>query len=145
MSSKIVCTSAYCDVLHVGHLECFERSKELAGPDGKLIVIINTAAQAALKKGKEFMPEKERLAIVKALRCVDDAFLAVDTDRTVCKSIRLARQRYGVQIFTKGGDRFASEIPESAVCRELGIQIVDGLGDKIQSSSALTGIKEFGK
>ena len=35
------------------------------------------------------------------------------------------------------------EIPESKVCKELGIQIVDGLGEKIRSSSDLTGIKEL--
>ena len=34
------------------------------------------------------------------------------------------------------------EIPELKVCRELGINIVDGLGKKIRSSSKLTGIKK---
>jgi len=30
-------------------------------------------------------------------------------------------------IFTKGGDRFASEIPEAAILAAHGVQIVDGL------------------
>ena len=46
-------------------------------------------------------------------------------------------------IFAKGGDRFSNEIPEAKVCKELGIKIVDGLGEKIQSSSWL--IKESRK
>ena len=39
--------------------------------------------------------------------------------------------------------RFRGEIPEFKVCKELGIKIVDGLGEKIRSSSDLTGIKEI--
>ena len=35
------------------------------------------------------------------------------------------------------------EIPESKVCKENNIQIIDGLGDKIRSSSDLTGLKEI--
>ena len=44
-------------------------------------------------------------------------------------------------IFAKGGDRKINEIPESKICEDLGIKIVDGLGQKIRSSSDLTGIK----
>ena len=45
-------------------------------------------------------------------------------------------------IFCNGGDRHLEEIPETEVCEKLGIQMVDGLGDKIRSSSDLTGLKE---
>jgi hypothetical protein len=38
-------------------------------------------------------------------------------------------------IFGKGGDRFVWNIPEVAVCKELGIEIKDGLGIKNHSSS----------
>eukprot|EP00952_Eustigmatos_sp_NYUAD-ZCMA_P010498 42979-Eustigmatos_ZCMA.PRE.1 len=142
-TSRIVCTSMYADPLHSGHLELLQLSKELAGPNGKLIVIVNTDAQAKLKKGRSFMPQHERLAIISALRYVDEAFLSVDSDKSVCESIRYAHQNYKIDTFSKGGDRFSHEIPEAAICRELGIQIVDGLGAKIQSSSALTGIQEI--
>lgn len=40
-------------------------------------------------------------------------------------------------IFAKGGDRFEGEIPETKTCKELNIKIVDGLGEKIESSSNL--------
>jgi D-beta-D-heptose 7-phosphate kinase/D-beta-D-heptose 1-phosphate adenosyltransferase len=40
-------------------------------------------------------------------------------------------------IFAKGGDRYSSEIPEAAVCKRLGIHMIDGLGAKVQSSSWL--------
>ncbi len=79
------------------------------------------------------MPFKERLEIVKALRCVDEVFASIDEDKTVCKSL----EALNPDIFAKGGDRMAGEIPEGEVCRRLGIKIIDGLGEKIQSSSDL--------
>lgn len=137
---KIVITSGYFDPIHVGHLECLELAKELGD---KLVVIVNNDHQAHLKKGKAFMPCHDRMKIVQALKCVDETFLAVDTDRSVCLSIeaiwQLQRQCEEEEIiFAKGGDRLSTEIPEAAVCRRLDIKIVDGLGEKIRSSSDLT-------
>ena len=39
--------------------------------------------------------------------------------------------------FANGGDQNNETIPEILVCNELGIELIDGLGDKIQSSSWL--------
>lgn len=126
----IVAASGYFDPLHVGHLENLELAKKLGD---KLVVIVNNTEQAILKKGKEFMPFKERIEIVKALRCVDEVFPSIDTDKTVCKSLEAVHP----DIFAKGGDRLNGEIPETAICKKLGIKIIDGLGEKIQSSSSL--------
>lgn len=132
---RIVAASGYFNPLHKGHVEYLERAKTLGD---KLIVIVNNDFQVKLKGSKEFMDEQERLTIVRSLRCVDMAILAVDKDPTVCRSLEIVRP----DIFAKGGDRFTYEIPESKICRELGIGIVDGLGDKIQSSSWLLGRKD---
>ena len=132
---KIVATSGYFDPLHVGHLECLELAKQLGD---KLIVIVNSDLQAKLKKGKSFMKQKDRMKIISALKCVDEVFLSIDKDKSQCKSLRYLKP----DVFAKGGDRMSDEIPESKVCRELGIEIVDGLGEKIRSSSDLTGIKK---
>ena len=43
--------------------------------------------------------------------------------------------------FVNGGDAFNDKIPERPICEELGIELIDGLGDKIRSSSWLTGLK----
>jgi hypothetical protein len=40
-------------------------------------------------------------------------------------------------IFTNGGDQTEQTIAEDVICRKLGIKMVFGLGDKIQSSSWL--------
>ena len=39
--------------------------------------------------------------------------------------------------FANGGDQNNDTIPESVICNKLGIILIDGLGDKIQSSSWL--------
>ena len=129
-----VAVSGYFDPLHVGHLEMLERAKSLGD---KLVVIVNNDDQAMLKKGKSFMHQDDRLRIVRALECVDQAFLSVDKDRTVCKSLRLCVPH----IFANGGDRTENEVPEAKICKELNIEMVDGLGKKIRSSSDYTGLK----
>ena len=133
---KIVVSSGYFDPLHVGHLECLELAKQLGD---KLIVIVNSDLQAKLKKGESFMKEEDRMKIISALKCVDEVFLSIDKDKTQCKSLSYLKP----DIFAKGGDRISNEIPESKICIELGIEIVDGLGKKIRSSSELTGIKKI--
>jgi cytidyltransferase-like protein len=133
-----VCVSGYFDPLHVGHLEYLTKAKELAGPGGKLVVIVNNDHQATLKKGRPFMRESERIEIVKALRVVDEVHLSIDTDRTVCETIKIVPMTH----FVNGGDQNNDSIPERPVCKHLGIQLIDGLGDKIQSSSWLTGLKQ---
>nr|AQS31713.1 hypothetical protein [uncultured archaeon]AQS31815.1 hypothetical protein [uncultured archaeon] len=143
---KIVIASGYFDPLHIGHIEHLQLAKEIAGENGKLIVIVNNDKQARLKKGYEFMPLKERAEIVKALACVDDVFISIDEDKSVIKSIRAVHEKYGANIFAKGGDRFAYEMPETPTCNELGIEIIHGLGEKIQSSSELVArSREFEK
>lgn len=132
---KIVAASGYFNPIHKGHIEYLEKAKSLGD---KLVVIVNSDHQRALKGSKHFMDQEERMLIVKSLRCVDDVILSVDIDSTVCESLRLLKPH----IFAKGGDRFASEIPEAKVCQEMRIEMVDGLGNKIQSSSWLLAGKE---
>ena len=124
---KIVAVSGYFDPIHVGHIEYFKLAKKLGD---KLVVILNNDEQAKLKKGSAFMPQEERKAILEALRDVDEVFLSIDKDGTVCRSLEALKP----DIFAKGGDRFIGEVPETEVCREMGIEMIDSLGKKIQSS-----------
>ena len=131
-----VAVSGYFDPIHVGHLEYLRMAKELGD---SLVVIVNNNYQCKLKKGKHFMDENDRVEIVKALRFVDEVFLSVDNDRTVCKSLEEIKP----DIFANGGDRATSEVPETPICKKFNIRMVDGLGDKIRSSSSLTGLSEI--
>lgn len=133
MSCRVVVASGYFDPLHTGHLTYLERSKELAGPNGKLVVIVNNDQQAALKKGRAFLPARERVRLVRALRCVDVAIEAIDADRSVCATLRVLHPDF----FTNGGDQCNANIPEASTCQEMGITMVDGLGEKINSSSKI--------
>ena len=133
---KKVCISGYFDPLHIGHLEYINKAKELGD---YLVVIVNNNSQCILKKGKFFMDEKDRVEIIKNLKSVDEVFLSIDKDKTVSKSL----EKLKPSVFANGGDRKNYEIPESKICKEHGIEIIDGLGDKIRSSSDLTGIKEI--
>lgn len=135
---KRICISGYFDPIHVGHIEYMKRSKELGD---YLIVIINNDKQAMLKKGKSFMNENERMEIIKSIRYVDEVILSIDKDRTVCKTLDLITPV--PYAFCNGGDQTNDRIPEAPICNEKGILLIDGLGDKIQSSSWLTGLKKL--
>jgi cytidyltransferase-like protein len=127
---KVVATSGYFDPLHHGHVELFKLSKQLGE---YLIVIINNDNQTLQKKGYVFMPAEEKAKIISELKCVDEVFISIDEDQTQCKTLEYLKPH----IFTKGGDRYAYEIPETSICKKYGIQIIDGVGKKIQSSSEL--------
>jgi len=131
-----VAVSGYFDPLHVGHLEYLKMAKNLGD---HLIVIVNNNHQCKLKKGKPFMDEADRVQIVKELKDVDDVFLSIDLDKTVCRSLEEIKP----DVFANGGDRSTNEVPETKICEKYNIKMIDGLGDKIRSSSTLTGLKEI--
>lgn len=141
MTEKIIITSGYFDPIHAGHIEYLKLAKSFGG---KVIVILSRDNQCALKKGKAFMPQEERKIILESIRFVDEVFMSVDKDKSSVESIKaIAEKNKGKEIiYAKGGDRFSSEIPEAKICKELGIKIVDKLGNKIQSSSKLTGLEK---
>ena len=137
MKSKIVIVSGYFNPIHKGHLEYFINAKS----QGELLfVIVNSDYQRALKGSKEFQKEDERLFLVQHIKEVDQAFLSIDKDRTVCKTLELIYSKFGSTYelaFANGGDQNNDSIPEVPICRALGIRLIDGLGEKIQSSSWL--------
>ena len=110
LRSPNVFISLYADPIHAGHIEYIRLSKALADErGGKLIVCVNNDAQATLKKGRPFMKCAERLIILQALRDVDVAFASIDADRSVCASLRLAHETWGVGAVGHGGDRHSGK------------------------------------
>ena len=134
---KAIIVSGYFNPLHKGHIELFEISKQLCD---MLIVIVNSDLQRYLKGNKEFQLEEERLEIIKSIRYVDWATISIDTDKTQNESIKEIYSIYKDThklAFANGGDQNNITIPEADICRELGIELIEGLGNKIQSSSWL--------
>ena len=137
MKPKAIIVSGYFNPIHKGHIEYFDNSKAKCD---KLIVIVNSDHQRALKGSKEFQKEDERVFIVSNIKSVDQVFLSVDQDRTVCATIKYIHQQLSNDYqlaFGNGGDQNNNSIPEVPICIELSIELIDGLGDKIQSSSWL--------
>jgi D-beta-D-heptose 7-phosphate kinase/D-beta-D-heptose 1-phosphate adenosyltransferase len=137
MKKKAVIVSGYFNPIHKGHIEYFNAAKELGDA---LFVIVNNDDQRVLKGSKEFQTQEERVFIVQSIKATDKVFLSIDADRTVCETIayihRNESQEYDLA-FANGGDQNNTSIPEAPICAQLNIKLLDGLGEKIQSSSWL--------
>ena len=134
---KAIIISGYFNPLHKGHLELFEKAK---AKGDELWVIVNSDFQRELKGSKAFMEEDERLIIVVAIGIVDKALISIDKDKTQCASLTYLAEKYSSEyelFFANGGDQNNDSIPEAPICKEKGISLIEGLGDKIQSSSWL--------
>lgn len=134
---KAVIVSGYFNPIHKGHLELFEKAKQVGD---FLIVIVNSDLQRELKGSKEFQDENERLLIVQSLKNTSFSLISVDKDSTQIETIKKLYEMFGGVFdlhFANGGDQDNTTIPEADICNQLGVKLVDGLGDKIQSSSWL--------
>lgn len=135
----VVAVSGYFNPLHVGHLVMIKQAKKMGD---KLVAIVNNDHQVKLKGSVPFMSLMDRVKIIKALRYVDEVFISIDKDKTVCKSLAKIKP----DIFANGGDRKnINDVPEYNICQKYGIKMVDGLGSKTRSSSVLIARAAFKK
>jgi len=132
----VVAVSGGFDPVHIGHVRMFREAKMLGD---ELVVILNNDNWLQLKKGFSFMSEEQRKEIIEAFEAVDRVMLTFHepgtSDISICKELETLKP----DIFAKGGDRTADNIPEYALCTELGIKMAFnvGHGGKVQSSSWL--------
>ena len=144
---KVMLISGGFDPVHKGHLEMIAEARKLAS---EVWVILNNDRWLSQKKGKEFMNEDEREYIMSQVKGVTKTFIChprIPTDKTVCDAIYSAvnvyRREFNTNLeemsmaFGNGGDRIEGNIPESEYCDSMGVDMVWGLGKKIQSSSWL--------
>jgi len=134
---KAVIVSGYFNPLHKGHLELFEKAKEVGD---LLIVIVNNDLQREIKGSQFFQDQDERIRIIRALSIVDMAWISIDKDSTQNETLKaMVDKFYGSMklAFANGGDQNNETIPEAEICKLFDIELIDGLGDKIQSSSWL--------
>ena len=126
-----VMVSGGFDPVHAGHIRMIRHAAEF----GDVIVIANSDNWLYRKKGFIFMEWTKRVEILNAIKGVVLVDSVDDTDGTVCEAIR----RLNPDFFANGGDRGKSNTPEQAVCEELGIELLWGIGgeEKLDSSSEL--------
>jgi D-beta-D-heptose 7-phosphate kinase/D-beta-D-heptose 1-phosphate adenosyltransferase len=128
---RIVVTSGGFDPIHPGHISSLQASAQFGDV---VAVVVNGDAFLRAKKGRPFQDLRTRSLIVSAIRGVDYVVpFEIEGDLTV----REALSRLRPAVFTKGGDRVdAQSIAEWDVCKELGIEVITGVGaDKQWSSS----------
>lgn len=80
--SKIVFTNGCFDVLHPGHIGLLRHARELAGPNGVVIVGINSDESVRRLKGdsRPVVNQRDREASLRALRYVDHVFVFDEPD-----------------------------------------------------------------
>lgn len=136
---KIVIVSGFFNPLHGGHLDMIEAAAKMGD---KLIVVVNNDVQQVMKKDKVILSEQNRIRLIRALRDVDEAIIALDQDPTVTETLQFIAKQYPDDelIFANGGDRDSEKaIPETDICKEYNIHMVFGVGgtEKADSSTRI--------
>jgi D-beta-D-heptose 7-phosphate kinase/D-beta-D-heptose 1-phosphate adenosyltransferase len=108
----------------------------------KLIVGINSDEWLIRKKGKNFLPEKERHEILSSIKYVDGCILFNDDDNTAIEAIKNVMMLfpYSQIIFANGGDRTEKNIPEMIFDNVI---FVFGVGGKDKKNSSSWILKKY--
>ncbi|WP_461536749.1 adenylyltransferase/cytidyltransferase family protein [Spongorhabdus nitratireducens] len=129
-ATKTICVSGGFDPVHIGHL----RMMQQAATYGQLVVIVNSDQWLLRKKGYVFMPFTDRCELIEGFSCVARTVAVNDDDNSVCEALRRIQPDY----FANGGDRKLDNVPEVALCQQLGIKMLWNMGgEKVRSSSEL--------
>ena len=130
---KIVIVTGGFDPLHSGHISYLNHADHLGD---HVVVGLNSDEWLTRKKGRPFMPWRERMIVLDNLHMVGEVIAFDDSDGTACDAIRQVRAKYPNDdvIFANGGDRTANNIPEM---KFEDVEFVFGVGgdNKANSSS----------
>jgi len=138
---KIVLITGGFDPVHSGHLAYIEAAKKL----GDILVVgVNSDSWLERKKGRAFMPWRERAEILKHIRNVDFVIDFDDQDGSSKHAIWMTRQSYpnDVIVFANGGDRTQDNIPEMSV-NDNNIIFEFGVGGTNKSNSSSWILEEW--
>ena len=101
---KVGYTCGVFDLFHVGHLNLLEKCKEMC--DYLIVGVCDDEYVHKIKEKEPIVLEKDRVRILKALRCVDDVQL-VDIETTNDKM--LAYSKFNFDVLFSGDDWKGSE------------------------------------
>ncbi|MDD2577821.1 MAG: adenylyltransferase/cytidyltransferase family protein [Candidatus Dojkabacteria bacterium] len=122
----IVATSGYFDPIHPGHVSCIMDSKKFGDI---LVVIVDGDSRCINKKGKAFIPAKDRADIVDAIKGVDYVIIHENPNATNCSEVlEIIRP----DIFTKGGDRDDKNRHDPNSPLKIEADLIESYGGKIE-------------
>ncbi|MCA4135183.1 PfkB family carbohydrate kinase [Arthrobacter sp. M4] len=109
----VVATGGCFDLLHAGHARTLAAARKLGDC---LIVCLNTDASVRRLKGprRPIVSEEDRAELLLALECVDAVILFDEDTPEACLS------RFQPDLWVKGGDYNADELPESRLLASWG-------------------------
>ena len=135
MANKIVLITGGFDPLHSGHIDYLKAGKLLGDT---LVVGLNSDDWLIRKKGRPFMPFKERQAVLENLKMVDKVISFDDSDNTARGAIFKVMSTFGYGkkiIFANGGDRVEGKVPEHDTYENI-VEFVYGVGGVTKKNSS---------
>lgn len=139
-----ICTGGF-DPLHEGHCDYINAAKSLCDV---LLVFPNSDEWLARKKGKSFMSQKTRTAILsnfKSVNLVIPMSEDNDADGSASWAITKARTMFPNDeiYFMNGGDRTQENIPESNVAASMNVHLIFGVGGENKANSSSDILKNW--
>ena len=122
---KIVFTNGCYDILHIGHIQCFQESKKLGDI---LIVAVNSDRSVGVLKGpsRPIVPEEERAELIAAMESVD--YVTIFDQEDPLEIIAAVKP----DILVKGGDWSIDTI--------VGRELVESYGGTVMTLPMVPGI-----
>jgi D-beta-D-heptose 7-phosphate kinase / D-beta-D-heptose 1-phosphate adenosyltransferase len=115
--ATVVATGGCFDVFHAGHLQLLDQARRLGD---RLVVLVNSDASVGRLKGpgRPVHRVEDRVRVLRALTCVDSVVVFDEDDP------REALRRIRPDVWVKGGDYTAAQLPEAPLVRSWGGRVV---------------------
>ena len=143
--NDIILVSGGFDPIHSGHIALIQEAAKL----GDVVVLLNSDNWLREKKGKEFLPYKEREIIMNSIKTVIDVMSFDDFDKTCINGIKKALLKYPSHNvkFANGGDRNNTTTPnkETIFCTQNNVEILWSVGGKHKANSSSWILKRWNK
>lgn len=132
--NNIVLVSGGFDPVHSGHISLIQEASKY----GDVVVLLNSDEWLKAKKGKVFLPYKEREMIMGSIKNVIDVISFDDSDTTCIEGIKKTIMKYpNYKIkFANGGDRNNKSHPESIFCKNNDVKTLWEIGGNTKKNSS---------